>query len=441
MINARDIVLSILVDIENNDTFSNIAITKALRQIQFENKQERAFITRLAEGVTESKIKLDYIINGFSKTPTEKCKPLIRSLLRMGAYQILYMDSVPDSAVCNEAVKLAKKHNFAGLSGFVNGVLRAIARNKDDIKLPKEADTVNYLSVNYSVPVWLCEKVLQDYPDKGRKIIEASFQERKTSIRVNELKIKRDALRTYIYDKAGESEPEKLSVIDGYYDDKALLISGYDFIRKLPGYREGYFTVQDESSMCAVRAAGIRQGDIVIDVCAAPGGKATGAAEFLMGDGTVYARDISEEKLELIEENVSRLGIKNVAISKWDACIFDEALVNKADVVIADLPCSGLGIMGRKNDIKYRINADQIEELIKLQRTILGIVCRYVKAGGILLYSTCTINPEENSDNVKWFLKSHKEFRLVEERQFLQGIDKCDGFYYARLISDVCEKN
>lgn len=434
MIDSRDIVLAVLIDIENNDTFSNIALTKALRQNQFENKQDRAFITRLAEGVTESKIKLDYIINGFSKTPVKKCKPLIRSLLRMGTYQILFMDSVPDSAVCNEAVKLAKKHNFAGLSGFVNGVLRTIARNKDNIKMPDEADTVNYLSVNYSMPVWLCEKVLQDYPSEGKKIIEASFQERKTSIRVNELKIKRDELKTYIYDKTGDAASEKLSVCDGYYDDKALLISGYDFIRKTPGYREGYFTVQDESSMCSVRAAGIKPGDIIVDVCAAPGGKSTCAAEFLMGNGTVYARDISDEKIELIDENVRRLGIENVIISKWDACVADDTLINKADVVIADLPCSGLGIMGRKNDIKYRINAGQIEELIKLQRTILDTVCRYVRSGGVLLYSTCTINPKENSDNVKWFLDGHKDFRIEEERQFLQGIDKCDGFYYCKLV-------
>ncbi|MDE6025151.1 MAG: 16S rRNA (cytosine(967)-C(5))-methyltransferase RsmB [Lachnospiraceae bacterium] len=434
MIDSRDIVLTILTDIENNNTFSNIAITKALRQNQFENKQDRAFITRLAEGVTESKIKLDYVINQFSKTPVKKCKPLIRSLLRMGTYQILYMDSVPDSAVCNETVKLAKKHNFAGLSGFVNGVLRNIARNKEKIEMPDESDILRFLSINYSMPLWLCEKLLKDYPDKGRNIIEASFEERKTSIRVNELKIKRDELKDYIYSRQREAGLENISLHDGYYDDKALLISGYDFIRKTPGYREGYFTVQDESSMCSVRAAGIKQGDIVVDVCAAPGGKTTCAAEFLMGTGMVYARDISEDKLALIEENVSRLAIKNVDISKWDACVVDETLINKADVVIADLPCSGLGIMGRKNDIKYRINEEQLTELIKLQRTILETVWQYVKQGGVLLYSTCTINPEENSGNVNWFLSEHKEFKLEEERQFLQGIDKCDGFYYAKLV-------
>lgn len=179
MTNARDIVLSILLDIEGNNTFSNIAIAKALKKHQFEAKKDRAFITRLAEGVTETRIKLDYIIDVFSKTPSEKCKPLIRSLLRMGVYQIMYMDAVPDSAVCNEAVKLAKKHNFGSLGGFVNGVLRAVARNKDNIAMPDRKNMSEYLSVNYSTPEWLCKKIMEDYGEKGETIIAASFDERK----------------------------------------------------------------------------------------------------------------------------------------------------------------------------------------------------------------------------------------------------------------------
>lgn len=441
MTNARDIVLSILLDIEGNNTFSNIAIAKALKKHQFEAKKDRAFITRLAQGITETKIKLDYIIDGFSKTPSEKCKPLIRALLRMGVYQIMYMDAVPDSAVCNEAVKLAKKHNFGSLAGFVNGVLRAVARNKDNIAMPDKENISKYLSVNYSMPEWLCKKIMEDYGEKGEKIIAASFDERKTALRVNTLKITREKLKEYIKEenKKRRNNSDVDSVIDivvedGIYDENALLVSGYDFIRSMPGYRQGLFFIQDESSMCAIKAAGIKPYQTVVDVCAAPGGKTLNAACYMEGKGKIYSRDISDEKLILVEENAERLGIQDIiSIEKWDAKRVDEKLARKADVVIADLPCSGLGIMGRKNDIKYRIKQEQIDELIKLQRDILTSVKQYVKKGGVLLYSTCTINPQENKENTKWFLENDSEFKLCAERQLLQGVDKCDGFYYAVL--------
>ncbi len=421
MVDGREVVLSILMDVETNNTFSNIAIAKALRQNQFEDKTVRAFITRLAEGTIEQKITLDYFINQFSKTKVNKCKPLIRCILRMGTYQILYMDSVPDSAACNEAVKLAKKHGFSNLSGFVNGVLRNLARKKDEV-VPPEEDTDLYYSVKYSMPEWLCKKIKNDYKDDYEKILEGCFWDRDTSIRVNTTKISIDELKKLLTEKG-------ITVEYGYYDDKALLISDYDFIRKVPGYREGYFTVQDESSMCAIRAAGIKSEDRVIDVCAAPGGKTTCAAEYLNNTGVVYSMDISEDKLSLIQENVDRLGFNNINISCHDATKKLQDM--KANVVIADLPCSGLGIIGRKNDIKYRINEEQLDELVSLQRSILDIVQEYVVSGGTLLYSTCTINPDENSGNVKWFLEKYKDFTLKEERLFLQGIDKCDGFYYA----------
>lgn len=425
MINTRDIVLNILMDIETNKTFSNQAISKALSKNQFEDKRDRAFITRLAEGVMEQLITLDYIINQFSKTKVNKCKPMIRCLLRMGAYQILYMDSVPASAACNECVKLAKSHGFGSLSGFVNGVLRNIARNKDNIPDPSgDKSSPEYLSVKYSMPQWLCSKLKQDYPDKYMQILVGCFNDRPTSIRVNTTKITRDELKSML-------EEADITVLYGSYSDKALLISDYDFIKKVPGYRKGYFTVQDESSMCAIKAADIKPGDTVIDVCAAPGGKTTCAAEYLNGQGKIYSMDISEDKLELIEENVARLGFDNVDISCHDATELIPGM--KADVVIADVPCSGLGIIGRKNDIKYRLEEQQLKELVELQQRILNTVKDYVKAGGTMLYSTCTINPDENHNNISFFLEANKEYELIEEKTFLQGVDTCDGFYYAVL--------
>lgn len=418
---ARDITLSVLLDMDTNNTFSNIAIDKALRQHQFDDKKDRAFITRLAEGVTERRITLDYIIDSFSKTKVNKCKPLIRCLLRMGTYQIMYMDSVPDSAACNEMVKLAKSHGFSSLSGFVNGVLRNISRHKDDIKYPD-------YSIKYSVPQWLVRKLMTDYPDRVEDILMGSYINRATSIRVNTDKISREELKKLLLDK-------NIDVCIGAYDEKALRISGYDFIRKVPGYRQGYFTVQDESSMCAIRAAGIKEGDIIYDVCSAPGGKTTAAAEYLHGTGCVYSMDISSDKLSKIEDNAKRLGLENVTVSRHDAreLIRDEktGMPVKADVVIADVPCSGLGVMGRKNDIKYRVTEEALTELVTLQRQILDVVHQYVDVGGTLLYSTCTINPDENEKNVRWFLDKYKVFSLESERLFVQGADDCDGFYYA----------
>ncbi|MBQ8923271.1 MAG: 16S rRNA (cytosine(967)-C(5))-methyltransferase RsmB [Lachnospiraceae bacterium] len=438
MVDARDTVLSILMDIEENNTFSNIAINKALNKNQFIEKNERAFITRLSEGVVEMRLKLDYIINQFSKTKVNKCKPMIKCILRMGVYQLIFMDGVPDSAACNEAVKLAKKHNFSGLSGFVNGVLRSISRNKDNITYPSlKEDTDDYLSIEYSMPKDLVKRIKEYYPDKYMDILEGTFSERATTIRVNNTLIKKDELKKLL-------ENEGISVEYGYYDDKALLIKDYDFIRKIYGYKKGYFTVQDESSMCAVREAfdnigSIDDDFIAIDVCAAPGGKTTAALEYMNGRGRLYSLDISEEKLELIEENIDRLGFDNVSIACHDATeelesldsFYIDGLDKGADLIIADLPCSGLGIMGRKNDIKYHVTKEQSDELSRLQKDILDNVCKYIKYNGILLYSTCTIVPEENEKVVDSFLGRHRDFSLINKRLFLQGVDKCDGFFYA----------
>lgn len=429
---TRDVALTVLLDIETNQTFSNIALGNALRKNQFTDKVERAFLSRLVEGVTETKLRLDYVIDQYSKTKIKKCKPVIACLLRMGCYQILFMDSVPDSAACNECVKLAKKHGFAGLSGFVNGVLRTITREKTKLAYPdQKREPERYLSVMTSTPLWLVQKLILEYgTESAETIFQAAFADRKTSIRLNKHRIEENGETMDSY--KNRLKEAGITVEPGAYYEGAWLLSGYDFIHKISGYKQGYFTVQDESSMCAVAAAGIQPEDFVMDICAAPGGKTTAAAEFAQ-QGHVLSMDIAEEKLELIEENVERLKLANVDIRCQDATEYMQEQEEKADVVIADLPCSGLGIMGRKNDIKYRVTEEQIESLVELQHTILQNACRYVKAGGTLLYSTCTITKEENTLQVERFLKEHPEYTLKEQRQFLQGIDACDGFYYAVL--------
>ena len=329
-------------------------------------------------------------------------------------------------------MKLAKKHGFAGLSGFVNGVLRTITREKTKLAYPdQKREPERYLSVMTSTPLWLVQKlILENGTESAETIFQAAFADRKTSIRLNKHRIEENGETMDSY--KNRLKEAGITVEPGAYYEGAWLLSGYDFIHKIPGYKQGYFTVQDESSMCAVAAAGIRPEDFVMDICAAPGGKTTAAAEFAQ-QGHVLSMDIAEEKLELIEENVERLRLANVDIRCQDATEYMQEQEEKADVVIADLPCSGLGIMGRKNDIKYRVTEEQIESLVELQHTILQNACRYVKAGGTLLYSTCTITKEENTLQVERFLKEHPEYTLKEQRQFLQGIDACDGFYYAVL--------
>lgn len=429
---AREVALTVLMDIETNQTFSNLALGNALRKNQFTDKTERAFLTRLVEGVVECRIRLDYVIDRFSKMKVRKCKPMIACLLRMGCYQILFMDGVPDSAACNESVKLAKKHGFAGLSGFVNGVLRTIAREKERISYPDTGkNPVQAYSVLTSTPEWLVEKLIKDYGyEKAQRILQASFDERKISVRLNRACIEAggDTVEGY----REKLKTSGICVEAGAYYEGAWLLSKYDFVHKIPGYKKGYFTVQDESSMCAVAAAGIQADDFVMDLCAAPGGKTTAAAAYAK-NGRVLSMDIAQEKLARVEENIEREHLENVEIVCQDATEYLEEYEGKADVVIADLPCSGLGIMGRKNDIKYRVQPSQIEALVELQHTILQNACRYVKPGGTLLYSTCTITPEENNCQTARFLQEHKDYKKVEERQFLQGVDVCDGFYYAVL--------
>lgn len=429
---AREVALTVLMDIETNQTFSNLALGNALRKNQFTDKTERAFLTRLVEGVVECRIRLDYVIDRFSKMKVRKCKPMIACLLRMGCYQILFMDGVPDSAACNESVKLAKKHGFAGLSGFVNGVLRTIAREKERISYPDTGkNPVPAYSVLTSTPEWLVEKLIKDYGyEKAQRILQASFDERKISVRLNRACIEAggDTVEGY----REKLKTSGICVEAGAYYEGAWLLSKYDFVHKIPGYKKGYFTVQDESSMCAVAAAGIQADDFVMDLCAAPGGKTTAAAAYAK-NGRVLSMDIAQEKLARVEENIEREHLENVEIACQDATEYLEKYEGKADAVIADLPCSGLGIMGRKNDIKYRVQPSQIEALVELQHTILQNACRYVKPGGTLLYSTCTITPEENNCQTARFLQEHKDYKKVEERQFLQGVDVCDGFYYAVL--------
>lgn len=439
----RALALDTLMDLEKNRKLSHVAIRETLMRHQFLARQDRAFYTRLVEGVTERRIYLDYVINQFSKRPVEKCKPLIRNLLRMGAYQLLFMD-VPDAAACSEAVKLAKKRHFTGLAGFVNGVLRAVARGKDKISLPdKDKDYLAYLSVAGSAPGWLVALLLEEYGKEDTERMLLSFlEERPLTIRTCTSRISPDQLRDLLVQ-------EGLTVREGDYVKGAFVLEGLDSLNRVAAFRQGYFTVQDESSQLAVEIAGVKEGDLVLDICAAPGGKAFMAADLAGETGRVIARDLTEYKTDLIEENNERLGFSSLEVQQWDARKKDDTMLASADLVLADLPCSGLGIMGRKNDIKYNLEPDRLSDLVRLQREILALAWQYVRPGGSLVYSTCTLLKEENEENVDWILNntplqaSSIEARLPAKLkgrtgdkgyiQLVPGRDSCDGFFMARF--------
>lgn len=442
-VNLRELILAILLEINKEGQYSHLVIRGTLEKYQYLEKQERAFITRVCEGTLEYRIRLDYIIDQFSTVPVEKMKPVIRELLRSSVYQILYMDSVPDSAVCNEAVKLARKKGFYNLTGFVNGVLRKIAREYSSVRFPDKRNSIEYLSVMYSIPVWMTERFLEQYGfEQTEKMFDAFLKEKPTAIRIREYLVDKEAVLESL-------KRQNVTVEKAPYVENAYYIKDYDYLPALEAFRMGNIQVQDVSSMLVGEIAAPKEGDYVIDLCAAPGGKTLCIADKLRGTGRVDARDISITKTDLIRENALRQNFVNVVVTEKDATQLDPEALEKADIVLADVPCSGLGVMGRKTDIKYKMNQARIRELVSLQRKILEQASTYVKPGGTLIYSTCTIGKEENADNVKWFTENYPyELESLDPYicqelqsdttgkgylQLLPGVHKCDGFFIARL--------
>lgn len=445
-IGERELVLGILMEVTEHGRYSHQVLRDVLGKYQYLDKKERSFITRVTEGTLEHMTELDYILDWFSKVRVKKMKPVIRNILRSAVYQLKYMDTVPDSAVCNEAVKLAVKKGFGGLRGFVNGVLRAAARNLDQVQYPK--DPVERLSVQYSMPVWILKLWIPEYGLQTVETMLKDFQQEKPLTVRGRLDRKDAAREAEVLKKRLRAEGVKIQ--SHPYLPYAFWISGYDYPGDLESFREGLFSVQDVSSMLVCEVSGVQAGDTVFDVCAAPGGKALQMAEKLKGTGFVEARDLTAYKTGLIQEGIDRAGLSNIRAMQMDARMKDAASVEKADIVIADLPCSGLGVLGKKTDLKYRITEEAVESLVRLQREILSVARTYVKPGGALVYSTCTVDPAENMDNVHWFLGQYPEYspqdirdRLCEELkgavqergclQLLPGIHKSDGFFLAVL--------
>ena len=449
---SRKIVLEILLCVEENEKkefLQGDLIKAALDKYDYLPVSDKAFIRRLSLDCIEKRILLDYVADCYSKVKTKKMKPAIRNIIRMGCDQILFMDSIPDAAACDEAVKLADSKGFHGLKGFVNGVLRTISRQKNDIPWPDEkTENKRFLSVKYSVPEWIVEYLSVHFGEEKTAIIcESCAKTRPVTIRYRgELSDEERFIK--LIEKSGAT------VSANPYHAHSFFLENISGMRSVPGFLEGQFALQDTASMLAVRCAGIKEGDTVLDLCAAPGGKSCYAAE-LAGNGHVYAFDISGARTERIRENAERLGLSNIIVGVRDALEPDSELYGKCDTVLCDLPCSGLGVIGRKPDIKYRLKKENIAELAELQRRILDVASAYVKPGGILLYSTCTVTKEENEDNRTAFLKAHNDFKADSIAPYLpeclqsdtasegyttlltgfpEGLPLMDGFFIAKFV-------
>ncbi|MBQ9096984.1 MAG: 16S rRNA (cytosine(967)-C(5))-methyltransferase RsmB [Clostridia bacterium] len=421
--NERHLALSILMKTESEGAYSNIEINKTFAAADIDSRG-KAFVTNIVYGVLQNKIRLDYIISQFSKLPMKKITDDVKNILRMGLYQLIFMDKVPEYAVVNESIKLVRKCKKASSAGFVNAILRGYIRN--GIAYPKDA--LSYECTYYSYPEWLGRLLYEAVGTDATKIMASGNMTPPFSARVNTLKISRDEF----IEKTGA----KACTIcdDGVIFESGISVSDDEM------FRNGYYYPQDEASMMPAKALSPKEGETVIDVCAAPGGKTTHIAQLMGNKGKIFAFDIYKHKLKLIEDNAKRLGIDIISPVLQDASEINDEYISIADKVLVDAPCSGLGILRRKPEIKYNRTPEDLVSLSTLQQKILGSSAKYVKPGGELVYSTCTINPGENEKVIEEFLANNKNFELIdldfENSPYIKlfpHIHNTDGFFIAKV--------
>jgi len=425
-----------LKKIFKDKSYSNIVINNDMKNV---DNRFLSLYRKSVLGIVENLIFIDWIINQVSKTKTKKMETDVLLVLRLAVYQIFFLDKSHENIVVNESVQYIKDNGNIRASKFVNAVLRNILRSKDNLigkmnELPRD----DYLSVKYSYPKELIVKWEKQFGKDVDKVLIANNTEAPLEIRVNTLKIQRDELIKLFEEKGIKSYKCK-------YADKGLIIENPFEIDKTDEYKNGLFSVQSESSMLAGQILNPKENSFIIDVCAAPGGKTLNAAEMMNNTGKILSRDIYPAKLRLIENELKRLVIKNVKVEKYDARKLDESLVGKADYVIADVPCSGLGIIRRKPEIKY--NETDLKDITEIQYKILENASKYLKQSGELVYSTCTTNKEENIEIINRFLKNknfiladfsdiiNEDFKTAKDGyiEIYPHLHGMDGFFIAKL--------
>ncbi len=420
MDNPRKVAVSVLLKIEKDSAYSNLTLGNYLRETELTN-EGKAFVSALVYGVLDRRFTLDYILQGFMKTPFKKTAPYTKQVLRTALYQILFMEKIPDSAAVNEAVKLIKKSKENRNSGFVNAVLRSALRS-DNI-LP-EGNSPKELSIKYSCPEWIVESFIKDYGIECTKgVLEESLKSAPLTIRVNTVKTTTDYLKNEFL-KVG------IQCNETDIKDSFILNKGFD-IASNEHYKNGYFYVQDIASQIAISVLAPKAGERVLDVCSAPGGKAFTMAQYMENKGEIVACDLYEQRVGLISDSAKRLGLDIIETAVADASVYNSEL-GKFDCILCDVPCSGLGVLRRKPDIKYKPQTD-FGELEEIQLSILKNAVKYLKKGGRILYSTCTLRKAENEKLVNRFQMEYNNLHKVLDRTLFPHIDGADGFYFALL--------
>lgn len=419
----RKIAYDILLDIDRNGAFSNLSIKNHL--IAYKG-HKAGFIRELVYGTLENQIFLDSIVGALAAKGLKGIKAKTLVLLRMGLYQIIFLDSVPNYAAINETVAIAKKTAY-GSEKFVNGILRGFLKKREALDfLPSKELKKDYLRVKYSYSNWIIDLWNKQFDDKElEQLLEAGNKTPNLCIRANDLKCSREKLMELL-------EEEGFIVKESSLSRRGILVTGNNVLSsKL--YEKGYFSIQDETSMVTADLIEPSDGDFIIDMCAAPGGKTLAIAEACQNHGRIIAMDLYEHKLQLISNQCQRLGVSCIETKACDATIEIKTFVEKADKVLADVPCSGLGVIRHKPEIKLKEEQD-LEDLYEIQRKVLDNAGKYVKKGGTLVYSTCTINTKENHDQIERFLENNEDYELVYSKQYMPHIDNTDGFYIAKLI-------
>lgn len=428
-LSSRRLALEALIQIEKKGTFTANALAKAFERTQLSDR-DRAFVTALVMGVTRRKTQLDAQIKKLSTHPLQKLPVPLLNILRLGIFQLEEMPDIPPSAVINTCAELAKSTGHIGHVRLANGLLRNYSRTKgqptkesellEDEPAPDAGHKVEKLSQKYSMPVWIVERWLEHFGEKETATLASLAQEpAKLVLRTCSTAITVEGLKTFL-------ESRDITVTDGLLVPSCLIVesTGKNRVSRgapqsMPGYSEGLYSFQDEASAFVSIVVDPKPGETVVDLCAAPGGKTTHLAELMDNTGQIIAVDKSDRRLELIRTNRSRLGLTNIKVQPSDGRTF--TLDNAADRVLVDAPCTGTGVLGKRPDIRYQRSQGELKTLVELQRDLLKNAAALVKPGGVLVYSTCSLEPEENVENMQWFLDNHKDYKLADITPFIPG--------------------
>lgn len=417
---ARRAALRVLLAVEKDGAYANLELRRLTRTWRL-RPSDQSLLTELVFGTLRRQGTLDWVIQRYSTVPLSQMNYIVRSIIRLGAYQILYLDRVPFRAACSEAVEMAKSRGLHGLSGFVNALLRKIVRNKEKISYPDpEKETALYLSIKHSHPLWLVERWLTRFgEEETAALCKANNETPPVALRCNTLKTTPDHLREML---TGEG----LKVRSSPLVAEGIIVEKAPFLPQLSSFRSGYYAVQDESSMIAATVLNPLPGAFVIDACSGPGGKTTHFAQLMNNRGRILAFDVHEHRLRLVEDACRRLGVTIVETRLLDARELPEQIGEKADYILVDVPCSGLGVIRRRPELRWRVKPGDLLKHAAQQLEILGEAGKCLKTGGTMLYSTCSTEPEENSGVVNSFLMEYTGFKSEELRLSFPLVNSCD---------------